>query len=125
MSIRRFFAYLVLACWIGLTPVAIVTAIQWVREQDREQVLLQRSRDISGDLLRDGLPTNPGQAEQLEAQLRRGAKSKEEIDAEAVDALRAAEISRKELRWEFIAWAGLTLLGSALLAEHKEKLYLE
>lgn len=125
MSIRRFFAYTVLACWIGLTPVAIVTAIQWSREQDAEQILLQRSRDISGDLLRDGLPTNPDQAEQLEAQLRRGAKSKEQIDAEAVDALRAAEINRNELRWQFIAWAALTLLGSALLAEHREKIHPE
>ena len=114
-----------LACWIALTPVVIVTAIQWSRNQAAEEVLLRRSRDTSGDLLRDGLPTTPDQTEQLETQLRLGAKSKEQLDAEAVDALRAAEINRKELRWEFIAWAGLTLLGSALLAEHKEKTHPE
>jgi hypothetical protein len=125
LNIRRFFAYVVLACWIGLTPVAILTGIQWSREQDAEQVLLQRSRDISGDLLRDGLPTTPDQTEQLGAQLRRSAKTKEQIDTEAVDALRAAEINRKELWWEFIAWTALTLLGSALLAEHKEKIHVD
>ena len=123
VSIRRFFAYSVLGIWIGLTPVAIGTAVQWNREEGEEQVLLQRSRDISGDLLRDGFPRTQDETAQLEAQLRKGEKSEEEIDSEAVDALRVAEIKRKELLWELIVWAGLTLLGSALLAESREKIH--
>ncbi len=125
MSIRRFFAYFVLALWIALTPVVITTALQWSREEDAKQVLFQRSRDITGDLLREGLPTTRDATEQLEAQLTRGAKSKEQIDTEAVDALRSAEIKRKEFSWEFIVWSGLTVLGSLLLAEAHPKLHVE
>ena len=121
VNLRRFFAYSVLASWIGLTPVTIWTAIQWSTQKSEEQVTFQRSKDIRDDLLK-AKPTTPTDAAQLEAQLKSGIKSTQALDNKVLDAARAATIKRKEFSWEFLVWVGLTLLGSALLAEYKGQL---
>lgn len=88
MSIRRFFAYLALACWLVLTPVTLWTGQQWSEHATLVDVISQSSPA-------DG------------------------SDAKAVQAFRIAETRRQEFWQEVAAWIAITIIGCALLAEHK------
>ncbi len=43
MSTRRFFAYLALACWLVLTPVALWTGQQWIQESTQSEIFSQQA----------------------------------------------------------------------------------
>lgn len=87
MSTRRFFAYCVLAAWIGLTPVAIKTALDWSDQQ------------IATDIAYNQPSNAPG------------------FDDHVVDTFRIAQIKKTQFLWEADVWVVLTIIGSALLAE--------
>lgn len=89
MSVRRFFAYCVVAAWIGLTPVAIETRLDWSVQRTATQIAY------------DAPSTAPG------------------FDDRVVDSFRMAQIEKKQLLWEAYIWLILTVIGSALLAEPK------
>jgi hypothetical protein len=91
VNTRRFFAYCLLAAWIGLTPVAVKTALDWIGAENTIQLSSQQSK------LADGL------------------------DDRMVVAFRTEQIKQIEFWWEGGIWAGLTLIGSALLAEPRHK----
>jgi len=89
MSARRFFAYCVVAAWLALTPVAIMTGLDWSAEAITVQLAYEHPNNAPG------------------------------ADDHLVNAFRIAEIKRIQFWWEAGVWAGLTLLGAALLAEQR------
>lgn len=107
VNTRRFFAFSVLAVWIGLTPVVIATAIQWSKDRVSQRVEFQRSIEMS-DAIQDATT-----ARELAGQTTRVKKSLQSVS----DALLSEQIHWKEFCWEFFVWVVLILLGSALLAE--------
>jgi len=91
VSTRRFFAFCTLAAWIALTPIAVKTSLDWIGADNTIQLASEQSK------LADGL------------------------DDSMVVAFRTRQIKQLEFRWEGTIWVGLTLIGSALLAEPRHK----
>lgn len=90
MSTRRFFAFLALACWLVLTPIALWTGQQWSEQQIRYDLYSQETRSPA-----DG------------------------PDPRAAEAFRVAEEMRQAFWKQVAAWIVVTITAAALLAEHK------
>ena len=90
MSTRRFFAYLAVACWLVLTPVALWTGQQWSEQATLVEVLNEQAKTVDVS------------------------------DAKVVEAFRVSEMRRQEFWREVAAWVALTIIGCALLAEHRD-----
>jgi len=91
MSSRRFFAYCVVAAWLALTPVAIKTAMDWSAQYTFTEIAYQDPNNAPG------------------------------FDRRVVEAYRVQQLKRTEFWWEAGIWAGLTLIGAALLAEPRHR----
>ena len=127
MSLHRFLAYTVLACWIGLTGVVVGTALQWSAARAMSEVKVQRALNAQKEV--SASPANRTERDlqaapedqQLAEQLKRSnerAVAKAEAASEAMgDALNFELLERKQFWWELGVWGCLTLLASALLAE--------
>jgi hypothetical protein len=98
IGLRRFLAYVVLACWIALTLFAIGNSVadEYARAVSvREAVLHPRPETDN--------------------------VAKAEADVIASKALLDFQTDRQiEAIWEFRIWVALTLLGAALLAERRD-----
>jgi hypothetical protein len=127
VSLHRFLAYTVLACWIGLTGVVVGTALQWSAARAMSEVKVQRALNAQKEV--SASPANRTERDlqaapedqQLAEQLKRSnerAVAKAEAASEAMgDALNFELLERKQFWWELGVWGCLTLLASALLAE--------
>ena len=130
MDARRFCAYCVLASWITLTPVVISTAIEWSTHETLLQVTMQQQKDAeesAGDKLKSlgevlkSTPTSEVEAERrIQSEGTRLTRAYEDLGDKVLTAYRTVQVRRREFWWQFAAWATLTLLGSGLLAKHKE-----
>ena len=123
VNIRRFFAYCVLASWIGMTPATIQTAIEWSARAAVAQATLEQRQALNSNLdtVAGNVPKNLSDVAKWQSQLNDELKSSAALDNKLADASRAVQVKRKEFWWAFAIWAALTLLGSALLAEGKQK----
>ena len=130
MNLHRFLAYIVVACWIGLTAVTVGTALQWSAASSMSEVKVQRAFNAqkeasasSPSKTQQGLNLAPEDQEAM-AQLQRSNDryvAKAEAASEAMgDALNLEKIERNQFWWELGVWGCLTLLGSALLAERRD-----
>ncbi|MGB2623156.1 MAG: hypothetical protein WA857_17560 [Candidatus Acidiferrum sp.] len=128
MNLHRFLAYVVLACWIGLTGVVVGTALQWSAANATSEVRVQRALNAQKDA--SASAANSAQQDltdvpddQKGANLNSGdrAVAKAEAASEAMgDALNFELAERKQFWWELGVWGCLTLLASALLAERRD-----
>jgi hypothetical protein len=130
VSLHRFLAYTVLACWIGLTGVVVGTALQWSAARAMSEVKVQRALNAQKEV--SASPANRTERDlqaapedqQLVEQLQRSnerAVAKAEAASEAMgDALNFELLERKQFWWELGVWGCLTLLASALLAERSD-----
>ena len=123
VNIRRFFAYCVLASWIGMTPATIQTAIEWSARAAIEQATLEQRKELNSNLdtVADSVPKNLSDVAKWQSQLNDELKSSAALDNKLAGDSRAVQAKRKEFWWAFGIWSALTLLGSALLAEGKQK----
>ena len=123
VNIRRFFAYCVLASWIGMTPATIQTAIEWSARAAVAQATLEQRQALNSNLdtVAGNVPKNLSDVAKWQSQLNDELKSSAALDNKLDGASRAVQVKRKEFWWAFAIWAALTLLGSALLAEGKQK----
>jgi hypothetical protein len=131
MNWHRFLAYVVLACWIGLTAVTVGTALQWSAARGDSQVKIQRALTAQKEASDTPPPSQRQQeladtpAERAEIAARQRDhdhlvyKAEEASDAIG-NALNLEAIVRNHFWWEVAVWGGLTLLTSALLAERRE-----
>jgi hypothetical protein len=130
VNLHRFLAYIVVACWIGLTAVTVGTALQWSAASSMSEVKVQRAFNAQKEAsasspsnTQQGLNLAPEDQEAM-AQLQRSNDryvAKAEAASEAMgDALNLEKIERKQFWWELGVWGCLTLLGSALLAERRD-----
>ena len=123
VNIRRFFAYCVLASWIGMTPATIQTAIDWSARAAVAQATLEQRKALNSDLdtAAAKVPKSLSDVAKWQAQLNDELKSSAALDNKLAADSRTVQTKRKEFWWAFGIWAALTLLGSALLAEGKQK----
>jgi hypothetical protein len=123
VNIRRFFAYCVLASWIGMTPATIQAAIEWAARATIAQAALGQRRALNGDLdtVAANVPKSLSDVAKWQAQLNDELKSSAALDSKLAGDSRSVQAKRKEFWWAFGIWGALTLLGSALLAEGKQK----
>ena len=123
VNIRRFFAYCVLASWIGMTPATIQAAIEWSARETVAQATLEQRKELNSDLdsVAANVPKNLSDVAKWQSRLSDELKSSAALDSKLAGASRAVQVKRKEFWWAFAIWAALTLLGSALLAEGKQK----
>jgi len=129
MSIHRFLAYLVLACWVAATAVVVGTALQWFAARESSQVRIQRSWDAQKEAGSDPVPSfrryPMDTAEDREAAAvaqrnhERVLLRAETASREMSDAILTEQLEQKQFWVEFAVWGGLTLLGSALFAERR------
>jgi hypothetical protein len=129
MSLHRFLAYMVLACWLAVTAVVVGTALQWFGARATSQVKIQRSRDAQKEANSDAganLQRYPlDTAEDREAVSRaqqnheRLLLKAETANEEMSDAIQMEQIEQRQFWEQFAVWGGLTLLGSALFAEKR------
>ncbi|MGH9743532.1 MAG: hypothetical protein ACRD51_14400 [Candidatus Acidiferrum sp.] len=128
MNLHRFLAYVVLACWIGLTAVTVGTALQWSAASATSEVRVQRALDAQKDASASAmsntqqdvtdLPDDQKAPDQITSDR---ALAKAEAASEAMgDALNFEQEERKQFWWELGVWGCLTLLASALLAERRD-----
>ncbi len=130
MSLHRFLAYVVLACWIGLTGVIVGTALQWSAADATSEVRVQRalnaqkeaSASVANNSPRDlrEAPEDQQLADQLQRNNERAVKKAEAASDAMGDALNFELAERKQFWWELGVWGCLTLLASALLAERRD-----
>ena len=131
MNFHRFLAYTVLACWIGVTAVVVGTALQWSAARGATEVKIQRalnaqkeaSADVVGDSSRDAKSarddvdaSSPAVQRNHDRLVWRAGDASEDM----AEAITSEKIVQRQFWWEFAVWGGLTLLTSALLAEHRE-----
>ncbi len=95
MNIRRFFAFLVIACWI---PVTILLAGDFLVEDHANFTAHHEARLHAPES--DSLP-------HLEAENKAG-----------MDYIDYHKSHNEEMKWVFRIWAVLTLIGAALFAGH-------
>ena len=130
MSLHRFLAYTVLACWIGLTGVVVGTALQWSAARAMSEVKVQRALNAQKEVSaspanrteRDlrAAPEDQQLAEQLQRSNERAVGNAEAASEAMGDALNFELLERKQFWWELGVWGCLTLLASALLAERSD-----
>lgn len=130
MNLHRFLAYVVLACWIGMTAVTVGTALQWSAAGAMTEVKVQRALNAQKDASAGVVSTGPGDLKadpddpDAMAQLQRAndrAIAKAGAASEAMgDALNFEQAERKQFWRELGVWGCLTLLASALLAERRD-----
>lgn len=128
VSLHRFLAYAVLACWIALTAVMVGTALQWSASRSASQVKIPRALTAQKEASVSPPPSQaqrdllvaPEEREETSALQRSHDravfKAGDASDAMS-DAINLEVITRNQFWWEFGVWGGLTLLASALLAE--------
>ena len=123
VNIRRLFAYCALASWIGMTPAAIQTAIDWSARAAIEQATLEQRKELNSNLdtVAGNVPKNLSDVAKWQFQLNDELQSSAALDNKLASDSRAVQAKRKEFWWLFGIWSALTLLGSALLAEGKQK----
>ena len=129
MSLHRFLAYIVLACWIAVTAVVVGTALQWFTARGTSQVKIQRSRDAQKEANADPganfqrYPLDTADDRETAARAQRNHERlllrAETANEEMSDAIQMEQIEQRQFWVEFAAWGSLTLLGSALLAERR------
>lgn len=133
MSLHRFLAYTVLACWIAITAVVVGTALQWSSARAGSEIKIERAREAQREA--DSNPGGTVQQYPVDTAEERNAVAEIQrnhdrlvLNAEAAseemgEAIHLEQIEQKHFWVEFAIWGGLTLLGSALLAErhHSEE----
>jgi hypothetical protein len=131
MNLHRFLAYVVLACWIGLTAVTVGTALQWSAARGSSEVKIQRALTAQKEAsvsppsqVEQDLPATPEERAEnarLQRNHDRAIFKAEEANDAVVDAISLEAVTRNQFWWEFAVWGGVTLLTSALLAERRER----
>jgi hypothetical protein len=98
IRLRRFLAYIVLACWIGLTLFAVGNSVadEYARALSVREAVFHARPEAD----------NVAQAEA------EGIANKAALDFQTDRQI--------ETIWEFRIWVALTLLGAALLAERRD-----
>jgi hypothetical protein len=130
VSLHRFLAYIVLACWIGLTAVTVGTALQWSAADALTEVTAKRALDAQkeasaslANIPKRDLNAAPEDRNALEELQRNNDRyaAKAEAASEAMgDSLNSELVERKQFWWELGVWGCLTLLASALFAERRD-----
>lgn len=127
MNLHRFLAYVVLACWIGLTAVTVGTALEWSMASSMTEVRVQRALNAqrAADAgIATPLPGDVKSEDDSSNQLQRDSEraiAKAEAASDAMgDSLNYELAERKQFWWELGVWGCLTLLASALLAERRD-----
>ena len=130
MNLHRFLAYVVLACWIGLTAVTVGTAVQWSVASSMADVKVQRAlnaqKEASGGAA-NAAPDDVGggqdssdATDQLQRDNQRALARAQAASEAMADELNFEVAERKQFWWELGVWGCLTLLASALLAERRD-----
>lgn len=127
MSVLRFLMYTVLACWVAVTAVAVATAMQWFNASATAEVKVQRAlnaqKEANNNSISDSWldPGDTPQEREAAAEMRRNYNrlvlKSEYANEEMSQAIHLEQIERKYFWMQIVVWAGLTLLGSALLSE--------
>lgn len=127
MSALRFLMYTVLACWVAVTAVAVATAMQWFNASATAEVKVQRAlnaqKEANNNSVSDSWqdPGDTPQEREAAAEMRRNYNrlvlKSEFANEEMSEAIHLEQIERKYFWMQMVVWGGLTLLGSALLAE--------
>lgn len=127
MSLHRFLAYIVLACWVAVTAVVVGTALQWFAARGTSQVKIQRSWDAQKEASSDPdanyqrYPLDTAEDREAAADAQRNHErlilKADAASHEMSDAIQMEQIEQRQFWMEFAVWGGLTLLGAALLAE--------
>ncbi len=130
VSLHRFLAYIVLACWIGLTAVTVGTALQWSASAALAEVKVKRAlnaqKEASANLANipkrdlDAAPEDRNALEELQRNNDRYVAKAETASEAMGDALNSELAERKQFWWELGVWGCLTLLASALFAERSD-----
>lgn len=129
MSLHRFLAYVVLACWVAVTAVVVGTALQWFAARETSQVKIQRSWDAQKEASNDPdanfarYPLDTAENREAASIAQRNHDRllvrAETASREMSDAILTEQLEQKQFWVEFAVWGGLTLLGSALFAERR------
>jgi len=130
VNLHRFLAYVVLACWIGLTAVTVATAVQWSVASSMADVKVQRAlnaqKEASGGAA-NAAPDDVGggqdssdATDQLQRDNQRALARAQAASEAMADELNFEVAERKQFWWELGVWGCLTLLASALLAERRD-----
>ncbi|MGB7024686.1 MAG: hypothetical protein WBD73_12880 [Candidatus Acidiferrales bacterium] len=84
---------------------------------------MEQRKALNSDLDTVGanVPKSLSDVAKWQSQLNDELKSSAALDSKLAGDSGAVQAKRKEFWWAFAIWAGLTLLGSALLAEGKQK----
>ena len=119
--------YMVLACWVAVTAVAVATAVQWFTASATAEVKVQRAlnaqKEANNNSVSDSWqdPGDTPQEREAAAEMRRNYNrlvlKSEFANEEMSQAIHLEQIERKYFWMQMVVWGGLTLLGSALLAE--------
>jgi len=127
MSVLRFLTHTVLACWVAVTAVVVATALQWFTAGATAEVKVQRALDAQKEANNNSVTDSWQDPEDTLEQREEAAKRQrnynrlvlksESANEEISEAIHLAQIERKHFWTQIAVWAGLTLLGSALLAE--------
>ena len=127
MSVLRFLMHTVLACWVAVTAVLVATALQWFTARATAEVKVQRAlnaqKEANDNTVSDSWQDQGDTPQQREAtaQMRRNYSrsvlKSESTNEEMSEVIYLERIERKHFWMQIALWAGLTLLGSALLAE--------
>jgi hypothetical protein len=128
VNVRRFFAYCALAGWVALTPVTVKSGMDWSEQETLKLVTVQEQHDLGqtaassvGKNLADKQMTVVEEADAEKSAENDILKAFSDLGDRATAASRTAALRRTQFWWEFGVWALLTLAGSALFAERKEK----
>lgn len=127
MSVLRFLMYTVLACWVAVTAVVVATAMQWFTASAAAEVRVERAlnaqkeahdNSVSDSWQDEGdTPQEREAAAEMRRNYNRLVLKSEFANEEMSEAIHLEQIERNYFWKQIVAWAGLTLLGSALLAE--------
>lgn len=127
MSVLRFLMHTVLACWVAVTAVAVATALQWFTARATAEVKVQRAlnaqKEANDNSVSDSWqdPGDTPQQREEAAEMRRNYNrlvlKSESANEEMIEAIYLERMERKYFSMQIALWAGLTVLGSALLAE--------
>lgn len=130
MSVHRFLAYTVLACWIAITAVVVGTALQWSTARATSEIKIERAQDAQREagsyeaIVAQRLPTDTAEEREAATEAQRNQDrlvlKAETASEEMADAIHLERIAQRRFWLEFAVWGGLTLLGSALLAERRD-----
>jgi hypothetical protein len=129
MSLHRFLAFIVLACWVAVTAVVVGTALQWFAARGTSQVKIQRSWDAQKEASNDPgsnferYPLDTAEDRDAATEARRNHERlvliAEAASQDMSEAIQTEQFEQRQFWIEFAVWGGLTLLGSALFAERR------